>query len=125
MATHNTATLRSAQVDAYTTLVGAAGKLNIYDGTQPAAGGTATNLLAQFTCGSPFAPSSSAGVLSPNIPAATTGAIAGTATWYRLTTSAGVWIRDSVITELGLSTTAISVGLALTVNSWTITAPNA
>lgn len=125
MPAHNTALLRNAQVDAYTTQVGSAGKLNIYDGTQPAAGGTATNLLAQFTTGTPFASGASVGVLSPNLPSATTGAIAGTATWYRLTTSAGVWIRDGVISELGLSTTAISVGLALTVNSWTITAANA
>lgn len=125
MPTHNTALLRNAQVDAYTTQLGSACKLLIMDGTQPAAGGAATNILATFTCGTPFAPASSGGVLSPNLPASVTGAIAGTATWYRLQTSAGVWVRDSVISDLGLSTNVISVGLTLSVNSWTITAANA
>jgi hypothetical protein len=124
MAIHNTATLRNAQVDAYTTLVGSAGKLQIYDNVQPSAGGTATTKLAEFTTGTPFASAASAGVLSPNLPAATTGLAAGTATWYRLTTSAGTWIRDGAIADLGLNTATVSVSLSMTVTSWTITAAN-
>ena len=125
MPTHTITALRNAQMDAYTTEMGSAGLLDIYDGAQPSAGGAATTLLAQFTCGSPFAPAASGGVLSPTLPANTTGLAAGTATWYRMMTSGGAWVRDGVIADLGLNTTTISVGLPMSVTSWTITAANA
>lgn len=86
--------LRNAQMDAITTFVGNAGKFQIYDGARPATGGAATTKLAEFTTGSPFAPGSAAGVLSPTIPSATTGLAAGTATWARQTTSGGTFCTD-------------------------------
>jgi hypothetical protein len=79
MAAGYATTLRNAQLDAITTAVGNAGKLRIYDGTRPATGGAATTLLAEFTLGTPFAAAAAAGVLSPTLPANTTGAAAGTA----------------------------------------------
>lgn len=130
MTTGYSTTLRNAQLDAITTAVGAAGKLNIYDGTRPATGGAATNLLAQFTLGSPFAAASSGAVLSPTLPSATTGAIAGTATWFRVTTLGGTQVIDGSVTATGgggdlqLNSTAVSVGVNVTVASWTITRGN-
>ena len=121
-------TLRNATIDAITTAVGNAGKLILYDGTRPATGGTATNVLGTFTCGTPFAAGAAGGVLSPTLPANTTGSGAGAATWARLTTSAGVFVADlsvgTAATEVIVNTTTISVGLTLSVTSWSVTAGN-
>lgn len=122
-------TLRNAKLDANTTAVGNAGKLQIYDGTKPAAGGAATTKLAEFTLGTPFAPSASSGSQSPTLPSSTTGLASGTATWFRVTTSGGTWVMDGTAgtsgTELLLNTATISSGLNVSVTGWTITAGNA
>lgn len=121
-------TLRNAKLDANTTAVGSAGKLQLYDGTRPATGGTATNKLAEFTLGSPFAAAASAGSMSPTLPANVSGLLAGTATWARVTTSGGTFVMDLSVgtsgTEVVLNTTSISVGVTVSVTSWTITAGN-
>jgi hypothetical protein len=121
-------TLRNATIDAITTAVGNAGLLKLYDGTRPATGGAATNLLATFTCGTPFAAGAAAGVLSPTLPANTTGTAAGTTTWARLTTSGGTFVADlsvgTAATEVIINTTTISIGLTLSVTSWAVTAGN-
>lgn len=121
-------TLRNATLDAITTAVGNAGKLRIYDGSRPASGGTATTLLAEFTLGTPFAPAASASSLSPTLPSATTGAAAGTATWFRVVTSGGTFVIDGSVStsgsDLNLNTTTISVGVNVSVSSWTIAAGN-
>lgn len=128
MPSYNT-TLRNARQDAITTAVGNAGKLQIYNGTKPAAGGTATTKLAEFTLASPFAPGASSAVLSPTLPSSTTGLADSTATWFRVTTSAGAWVIDGTAgtsgTELVLNTATISTGLTVSVASWTITGGNA
>jgi cytoskeletal protein RodZ len=130
MTTGNSTTSRNAGLDArYTTSVGNAGKLQIYDGARPATGGAATTKLAEFTLGTPFAPASAAGVLSPTLPANTTGLAAGTATWFRVTTSGGTFVMDgsagTAATDLILNTATISIGLTCSVTGWTITAGNA
>jgi hypothetical protein len=121
-------TLRNATIDVITTAVGNAGLLKLCDGIRPATGGTITNVLGTFTCGTPFAAGAAAGVLSPTLPANTTGAAAGTATWARLTTSAGVFVADLSVgtsaTEIIVNTTTISIGLTLSVTSWSVTAGN-
>lgn len=121
-------TLRNAKLDANTTAVGSAGKLQLYDGTRPATGGTATNKLAEFTLGSPFAAAASSGSMSPTLPANVSGLLAGTATWARVTTSGGTFVMDLSVgtsgTEVVLNTTSISVGVTVSVTSWTITAGN-
>jgi len=120
--------LRNAQMDAKTATVGNAGKLAIYDGTRPATGGAATTKLAEFTTGTPFAPAAAAGVLSPTLPAATTGLAAGTATWARLTTSGGTFVADYGAAtsgqEITLNTTTFSIGAAVSVTAWTETCGN-
>jgi hypothetical protein len=125
MASGYSVALRNAKLDANTTLVGSAGKLIIYDGARPATGGTATNVLATLTLGSPFAPASSGGVQSPTLPAAVNASGTGTATWYRITTSGGTFVMDgSVGAEMTLNTASITSGLQVSVTSWTITAGN-
>lgn len=126
MAAGYSTTLRNAQLDAITTAVGNAGKLALYDGTRPATGGSATTKLAEFTLGTPFAAGAAAGVLSPTLPPDTTGIAAGTATWGRITTSGGTFVIDlGVGTEITLSTTTVSVGVACSVTSFSITRGNA
>ena len=128
MTTGYATTLRNAQLDAITTAVGNAGKLQIYDGTRPATGGTATTKLVEFTLGSPFASAAAAGVLSPTLPSATTGITAGTATWFRITTSGGSFVLDGSAgisaTDLILNTATISSGVNVTVSAFTITRGN-
>lgn len=126
MAAGYSTTLRNAQLDAITTAVGNAGKLALYDGVRPATGGSATTKLAEFTLGTPFAAGAAAGVLSPTLPSDTTGLAAGTATWGRITTSAGTFVIDlGVGTDITLNTTTVSVGVACSVTSFSITRGNA
>lgn len=129
MTTGYSTTLRNAQLDAITTAVGNAGKLRIYDGTRPATGGTATTLLAEFTLGSPFSGAASSGSMSPTLPSNTTGAAAGTATWFRIVTSGGTFVIDGSVGTSGadcnLNTTTISVGVTVAVTGFTIARGNA
>lgn len=128
MTTGYATTLRNAQLDAITTAVGNAGKLRIYDGTRPATGGAATTLLAEFTLGTPFSGAAAAAVLSPTLPADTTGVAAGTATWFRITTSGAAAVIDGSAgtsgADLILNTTTISIGVAVSVTGFTITRGN-
>ena len=128
-------TLRNAKLDAITSQVGGGGKLRIYDNSaaQPAGPGTAVPggsvLLAEFTLGTPFAPSSSGGVLSPNIPSNVNGAATGTQAWFRVLKSDGTTavIDGSAGTsgcDLNLSGTIVS-GQPITITSWTFTDNNA
>jgi len=129
---YNTA-LRNARADAITAAVGAAGLLQIFNGTQPAAGGSSAGFdkLAEFTLSSPFAAGATTpvGQLLPTLPADVVGLHLGTATWARVTTSAGAWVIDltagTLATDVILNTDSIDVGLAISVVSWTITGGNA
>ena len=126
------AALRNSRLDAISTAAGSAALLTLYSGTRPATGGTATTALATFTMGTPFAPASSAGVLSPNLPSATTGLVgagAGTAaTWARLTTAAAGFVMDMSVgtsgADINLNTTTISFGVAVAMTSATLTDGN-
>lgn len=125
MASGYSTTLRNAKLDANATIIGNAGKLVIYDGTRPATGGTATNVLATFTLGSPFAPASSAGIQSPTLPAAVNASASGTATWFRVTKSDGTFVMDGGVgAEMTLNTASITSGLQVSVTSWSITGGN-
>lgn len=125
--------LRNAKLDANTTVIGNGGKLEIYAGTDSAGTGNAEGtLLATFTLGSPFAPAAVNGVQSPTLPAATTGVAAGTASWARITKADGsTAVMDRTVGLSGsgahiiLNTLTISVGVAVSVTSWTITGGDA
>lgn len=130
MATGYNVLLRNAQMDAITTFTGAGAKLRIYDGVRPATAGAVTVLLAEFTLGTPFAAAAASAVLSPTLPANTTGAAAGTATWFRVVKADGTtFVLDGSAgttgTDMVLNTAAITVGVAVAVTAWTVTRGNA
>lgn len=131
MTTGYNALLRNAQLDAITTFAGNAALLRIYDGSRPATGGTATTLLAELTCGSPFAGAAAAGVLTANAITGDTSANAtGTATWFRIVKSDGTThvLDGSVGTsgqDLNLTSTSIVATEPVNVTSLTITRGNA
>lgn len=129
MAIAYSSTIRSARMDAITTAVGASGLLNIYDGSRPATGGTATTLLAQLTLNSTFAPGASSGVLTLNSITQDSSANAtGTATWFRVTTSGGTFCFDGNCgtsgSDLNLTTTSIVSGQPVSVTSFVLTEGN-
>lgn len=118
--------LRNNRAAAITSTVGANGKLEIYGGTKPAVGGTEGTLLAVFTLAATFAPVPVNGVLSPTLPANTTGVANGTATWARVTKSDGTTAVIDLTcglsgTEIVLNTVSITTGGAVSVTSWSIT----
>lgn len=122
-------TLRNAMLDAITTAAGNAALLRIYDGTRPATGGSATTLLAELTCGTPFAASASSGVLTlGSITQDASANATGTATWFRIVTSGGTFVLDGNVgtsgSDLNLTTTSITSGQPVSVTSFTITEGN-
>jgi len=130
MAVGYSATLRNNRLDAITTAVGTSGLLRIYDGARPATGGAATTLLAELACSATFAPAASAGVLTANaISDDTVADNTGTATWFRVTTSAGTQVVDGDAgeagTELILDDASIVAGGVVAVNSLAVTGGNA
>ena len=129
MALAYSTTLRNAMLDAITTAVGNAGLLRIYDGSRPASGGAATTLLAELTCGTPFAAGAAAGVLTlGSITQDASANASGTATWFRIVTSGGTFVIDGNVgtsgSDLNLTTTSITSGQPVSVTSWTITEGN-
>ena len=113
-------TLRNARADQIKTAIDAgagAGLLRIYDGTRPATGGAATNLLAELTFTDPSAPGAASGVLTFSAITADASADAtGTATWCRLVDSTAGFVLDGSVTATGgggdleLNTTSIVAG---------------
>ena len=130
------ATIRQAMLDAITTGAGNAALLRIYDGTRPATGGTATTLLAELTCGTPFS-SGAAGTTDGSPVTLTLGSItqdssanaSGTATWFRIVKSDGTtFVMDGNVgisgSDLNLTTTTIVSGQPVSVTSFVITEAN-
>jgi hypothetical protein len=77
-------TLRNARATAIITDAGATAILRIFDGTRPATGGAATNILSEHTCAATLG-TVSTGVLTFNAIGSDTSANnTGTATWARL-----------------------------------------
>lgn len=130
MALGYVATLRNAQLDAITTAVGTSGKIRIYSGTRPATGGTATTLLAELPCSATFAPAASGGVLTINAITSDASADAtGTASWFRILTSANAAVVDGDVgtsgSDLNMNSTSFTAGGSVAISSFTITAGNA
>ena len=123
-------TLRNNRLDEITAAVGTSGLLRIYGGTRPATGGAATTLLAQLACSATFAPAASSGTLTANAISDDTVADAtDDATWFRVTSSGGVFVIDGDAgeagTELILDDASIVAGGVVAVNSLVVTAGNA
>lgn len=127
---YEAATLRDAMLDAITTRAGNAALLRIYDGTRPATGGTATTLLAELTCGTPFAAAAVDGVLTLSAITQDSSANAtGTATWFRIVTAAAAFVLDGNVgtagSDLNLNSVSITAGGTVSVTSFVITEGNA
>ena len=120
----------NARLDAITVLAdaGATGALIlIQDGTRPATGGTLTNTLATLTMSVTAFTAAASGVLTANtITVDASAALTGTATWFRLTDSAGGFVMDGEVgTDLVLSPTAgVTAANEVSITAFTITAGN-
>ena len=126
------AALEKARMDANTTIIGNAGKLYLFSGTQPAGPGTThaqTLIAGPFTLGTPFAPGATTAlpsVLSPTLPSNVNASSTGQATWWRVCTSAGDGSTNGVIDgSAGTSGADMTVGPAtsgqpVAITSWTI-----
>lgn len=114
----------NAEADALNAQVNG-GKLQIYDGVQPATADTAIagqNKLAEFTLANPCFGAAVAGVVTATNPAATVGLFAATATWYRVLKADNTKEWDGEVgVQMTLNSTAITVGAAVSVTSWTHT----
>lgn len=127
---YEAATLRDAMLDAITTRAGNAALLRIYDGTRPATGGAATTLLAELTCGTPFAGAAVNGVLTANAITQDASANAtGTATWFRIVQADGITlVLDGSVgtsgSDLNLTTVSIVATQPVSVSSFVITEGN-
>lgn len=115
-----------------------AGHLRIYTGTQPAGPGTSPSgtLLVDIALNDPSFDAAASGVANLDVTPAVsgTGVAAGTAGWARYLTSTeaagtGLGVVDGSVTETGgggdvtINTTTVSIGLAVSVTSASITAP--
>lgn len=132
---YDAVSIRNAMLDTITTRAGNAALLRIYDSTgtgRPATGGAVTTqvLLAELTCGTPFAAGAAAGVLTAG--AITTDASAnatGTATWFRIVKSDGTtFVLDGNVgtsgSDLNLTTTSIVITQPVAISSFAITEGN-
>lgn len=128
---YEAATLRDAMLDAITTHAGNAALLRIYDGSRPATGGTATTLLAELTCGTPFAAAAVNGVLTLGAITQDSSANAtGTASWFRIVKADGTThVLDGNCgtsgSDLNLTTLSIVSGQPVSISSFVITEGNA
>lgn len=122
-------TIVNNMMDEITTAIDAgagAGYLRIYDGTQPAKGGTPTTLLAELRFSDPSFGAASAGIITAgNITQDATPAADGTATWFRVTDSNNVFVLDGVVgSDLVLTTSTISTDAPVQVSVFRLTGPN-
>ena len=126
-------TLRNGMLDQITSTIGNAGLLKFFSGAVPAnvAAADPSGLLVTITLGTPFAPASSGGVLTPTTVSTTAATATGTAASWRAYTSGGVCKMQGTITVTGgggditLDNTSIASGQSISEVSWTITAPGA
>jgi len=127
------AALEKARMDADTTIVGNAGKLYLYSGTQPAGPGTThteTLIAGPFTLGTPFAPGATTAlpsVLSPTLPSNVNASASGQATWWRVCTSAGNGSTGGVIDGSAAATGTFDMivgpatsGQPVAITAWTL-----
>lgn len=129
MAVGLSTTLRNTRADAIATAAGNNAKLRFYTGSRPATGAAITSqtLLAELTCGSPFAGAAVNGVLTLNSISSDTSADAtGTAVWARIVKSDGTtFIADCSVgisdADIILNTNEIVAGATVTIVSATMT----
>jgi len=125
-------TLRNTRLADITSAIGTSGKLRLYDGTPPASANAALSsntMLSDNACSATFAPAPSGGVLTANAISNATAAATGTATFFRLLTSANAAVVQGTVgtsgQDLNLNTTSISSGATVSITSLVITEGNA
>ena len=131
MTVHIAAAVRTSRVTDILDAIDAgsgAGKLEIYDGTQPANADTAVTTqtkLLSFVLNDPCGTVSGSVLTFDVDPAITDDALAtSTATWGRFTDSDGNAVIDGTVgTEITLSDTSLEVGQTVTFTSGTLTEP--
>lgn len=105
------------------------GKLSLYTGPKPAAGGAATTLLGAFDLATPAGVVSGA-VLTFTDPADVNVVANGTAVWARITDSSDAWVGDFTVStlvgsgEIRLSDVNLLTGMVLDVVTLSITEGN-
>jgi len=131
MALSYTTAVRNSMLTDIVTAVGASGLVRIYDGTRPAGPGTAIStqvLLAELTCSATFGTVSGGVLTVSSITADSSANATGTATWFRVTTSAGAGVIDGNVgtsgSDLNLTSTSITTGQSVSITSFTITEGN-
>lgn len=121
-------TVRNNMLTQINTAAGTSAILTIYNGIQPATGGTATTALATLTCNSGGFGTVASQVLTASAITSATAGVTGTATWARLTSSGATFVADMTVgtagADLNLNTTSIVSGATVSVTSCTITAGN-
>lgn len=127
---------RNALANAYDDYINNTGAgtatIKVYSGTQPTNPDTALSgntLLATFNLTNPAFGNAATGTITlSSTPIASTGAAAGTATFFRLFARDGTSaVADGSVgtsgADLNLNTTTISVGVAVEITSGSITVP--
>jgi hypothetical protein len=125
------ATLRNNRLDEITALMdaGAAGaKLVLYDGTQPATGGTATNEVATLTFSTTSFPAAGSGTMSANAITDDSDATGGTTTWARIVDSDDTFVLDLTVgtsgTDIIINSATVSAGAVVSCSSFAFTEGN-
>lgn len=120
--------LRTDWVQSIITRAGANARVKLYNGTRPATGGTpAGTLLATLISGAVLGTATN-GVLDwdeANFTQTNTNHVAGTPTWLRVETSAGVFVADFGIPADATFSGSVINGVNVALNPSTVTAPNA
>ena len=122
---------KTGQLTDLNTRIGVSALIALYDGAQPASPDTAVstqNKLAQWTGNATQFGTVTTGVLTASAVANTTGLIAGTAAWFRISTSGGVAHMDGTAgtasADMILSSVTVGVGTTMVFNSLTDTGGN-
>jgi len=106
-----------------------AGLLRIYDGVRPATGGSVTNLLAELTLSDPCGTVTNGVLTFSAITQDSSANATGTATWFRIVTSAAAFVLDGSVgtsgADLNLTTTSVTTGQPVQVTSLVLTEGNA
>ena len=127
-------TLQNSRLDLIKTAVDAgtgAGKLRIYDGSQPAKGAAITTevLLSEHLFTDPSFGAAAAGVLTAAAIADDTALATSTGTWLRVVDSDNTFVYDGTVgtsgADLNLNTTSFTTGLNVSITNFlTITEGN-